>query len=103
MPVTYSQIQAAESEVEQLQRLYLQRWGWQNTCATPGSYWLWRRDFADIDAERKAWDADHNVGKPGGPSPSTPYGIVTAPTDLAISMTVRCLDDQSELEADEAA
>lgn len=99
---TYSQIEAAQQEVSDLQHAYLQRWGWEMTCNTPGSYWVWRRDFADIDAGRKAWDDEHDAGKPGKPSASRPYGIVTAPTELAISMTVRCLDEQPELEIEAA-
>jgi hypothetical protein len=98
----YHEIETEQQMVEDLQKSYLRRWGWVETCSTPGSYWLWRRDFADVDAQRKAWDDEHEAGKPGKPSPSVPYGVVTAPLDLAISMTVRCLDEQPEL-ADEAA
>lgn len=97
-------ISAAQSEVEDRQRTYLIRWGWTMTSNTPGAFWLWRRDFADVDAKRKAWDDEHDAGQPGKPSKSQPYGVITAPTDIAIAMTARCLDDQPELgEADDEA
>ena len=98
----HHEIQDAESNVEQLKRAYLKRFGWSETCSTPGSYWLWRRDFANIDAKRKMWDDEHEAGQPGKPSRSQPYGVVTASLDLAIAMTLRCLDEQSEIDADAA-
>lgn len=101
MPVFHWQIERAEDEVKATQRAYLQRFGWEETCNTPGAYWLWRRDFTDVDTERLKFDA-RPPGPLGRPSPTIPYGIVTASTDLAISMTVRCLDDQAELTEEDA-
>lgn len=86
------EIQDAENNLGDLKRAYLRRWGWEETCNTPGSLWLWRRDFADEDARRKAWDDEHPKA-----TPSRPYGVITATTDVAISMTSSCLDDQPEL------
>lgn len=90
------EIGAAEGEVEGLKNAYLRRWGWESTCNTPGSYWLWRRDFANEDAKRKAWHDEHPQA-----SPYQPYGVITAPTDLAVSMTVRCLDERPELSGED--
>ncbi len=98
MPTMYREIEAAEQEVEYLKRFYLRRWGWVETSETPGSYSLWWRDFTDLDAKRKAFhDAHPTTSKPRA------YGIVWAATDLAISITVRCLDEQPECETNEAA
>lgn len=91
--VLHHQIEAAEQEVEYLKATYLRRFGWNHTSTTPGSYWLWKRDFADVDAKGKAWHDAHPKA-----SPHQPYGVITAGTDLAVSMTVRCLDEQPELE-----
>ncbi len=92
----FHQIGEAESEIENLKRAYLQRWGWKYTCNTPGSYWLWVRDFSKEDAETHArWKA-RGPGPLGWPSEPRPYGVISADTDLAISMTVRCLDEQPE-------
>ena len=103
MPIYHHQIESAEAELDQLKYRYLERWGWKYTCNTPGSYWMWRRDFAESDAKRKAWDEEHGAGKPGGPSISHPYGVITASTDLAISITEKYLDEQPELASEDAA
>lgn len=99
----YSQIEEAESEVDSLRRNYLHRWGWNETCNTPGAYWLWRRDFAkEDDARHDQWVA-RGPGPLGWPSEPCPYGVITAGADLAVSMTVKCLDEQPEIaEAEEA-
>lgn len=93
---TLDEIGEAERNLEACKRSYLERWGWKSTCSTPGSYWLWKRDFADIDAKSKAWHDEHPKA-----SPHVPYGIIAANTDLAVSMTVRCLDDQPESDEEE--
>jgi hypothetical protein len=90
--ITHSKILEAEENLQSLKRQYLSRFGWTETCNTPGSYWLWIRDFSDIDAARSAWHAEHPKT-----SPPQPFGVVTASIDLAISMTTRCLDEQPEL------
>jgi hypothetical protein len=48
---------------------YLRAYGWEETCATPGSLWLWRRDFS---AEK--------------------YDVMTVPTEIAIYMTRTVLE-----------
>lgn len=100
MTVYFYQIEEAERAVEETKSAYLQRWGWTLDCNSPGAFWLWKRDFADEDAKRKAWDDKHGAGKPGGPSASRPYGIIMGPTDLAVSMTARVLDGQPEIDGD---
>lgn len=100
MPTTHTDILIAGSKVEEVKSAYLRRWGWNYTCNTPGALWMWTRDFSDIDAKRKAWDAAHGAGNPGGPSVSRPYGLVMGSLDQAVRMTVGTLDEQPELDDD---
>jgi glutamate mutase epsilon subunit len=103
----YSDIEAAENALREAQRSYLKRFGWTQTCNTPGSFWLWMRDFAAEDKQRHAWwkkaSADLAELRKRGrttrrpPSEPRPYGVITADTEMAVQMTVRTLDDQSEL------
>lgn len=102
MSTFHYDIEAAEQEVEQTKERYLRRFGWEHTSSTPGSFWLWRRDFADVDAKRMEFDK-LPPGPLGKPSPTVPYGVITASTDIAVAMTVRCLDDQNELNEEESA
>lgn len=96
MTIYHRDILEAEHEVTNRQTAYLNLWGWKNTCNTPGSYWLWQRDFAKEDAEKHArWKA-RGPGPMGWPSEPSPYGVITASTELAVSMTVSSLDDQPE-------
>jgi len=83
----------AKISIEYAQHRYLKRHGWKYTCNIPGSFWLWRRDFGDVDAKRLSWWENAN-GPLGKPSKPEPYGVITATTDIAISMT------QSELAGD---
>lgn len=92
----YHQIEEAEQTLEAAKRDYLDRWGWKMTCNTPGSYWVWRRDFAKEDTERHARWKERGPGPLGWPSEPHPYGIITASLDLAVSMTVGGLDDRPE-------
>lgn len=97
---TRDQISEAEQEIESLKRDYLKRYGWEMTCNTPGSYWLWRRDFSKEDAQRHAMWKQRGPGPLGWPSEPQPYGVITADTNLAVSMTERCLDN-TPVEEDE--
>lgn len=109
MTVTYNRIEALEREADGLKTAYLRRWGWSATCHTPGAYWLWVRDWkADDDAALARWhecNAKREIevienGRPytpNSPNPPKPYGVVSAPTDLAIQMTLRSIDDRPEL------
>lgn len=49
---SYSDIGAAHEALEGAERAYLRHHGWKHTCSTPGSYWMWRRSFADVNARR---------------------------------------------------
>ncbi len=86
----YHQIQSAEHDLEQLKRAYLRRFGWDCTSSMPGSYWLWRRDFTDVDAQRM-----ENHVKKKFPTAPKPYGVITADTGMAICMTLAVLDEQN--------
>lgn len=97
----YGRIEALEANLEAAKRDYLTRWGWQQTCNTPGAYWLWRRDFRQEDqARRRSWRR-RKPGPLGKPSAPEPYGIVTADTELAIRMTLANLDMRLELAGDD--
>ena len=96
--VTPHDLSEAEARLENLQQIFLRSHGWEYTCNTPGSFCLWRRDFADLDAERQAWDVAHRAGEPGRPSASKPYGVITAPTGLALSITQAVLVREEEEE-----
>lgn len=89
---TWQQIEDATSELGALKHAYLRRHGWSLTCNTPGSYWLWTRDFASEDAARlAAWEAA-GPGPLGWPSKPQPYGRITAGLDMAVNMTRQVLD-----------
>lgn len=88
---TIAKIEAARRAVAALEDSYLRRFGWGTTCQTPGSYWLWRRDFAAEDAEMARIHAERKL-----PSPPPVYGVVTVPKDLAMLMTERDLDHDDE-------
>lgn len=50
----YHAIEAAEREVEDMKSTYLRQHMWSATSSTPGSYWMWRRSFADVNERRAA-------------------------------------------------
>lgn len=87
----YEHIDNLEHALNNARRDYLVRHGWRETSNTPGSFWLWRRDFADVDKKRET-----HYRPPG--SAFHPYGIITADTDMAVKMTANELDqDVSEM------
>ena len=88
---TYGAIAEAESKIIEAQRAYLRRFGWDARGSTPGSYWLWQRDFADVDKARQAAFDARPV-----PKPPRPYGVITADTELAVGMTHRVLDHDND-------
>lgn len=106
---TFDEIEQHLSNVEGARKSYLRRHGWKETCNTPGSYWLWVRDFAAEDQRRQTWWEDTckriaAEGRIGMPSPPRPMGVVTAPCELAVSMTRRVLDaDDEASDEDDAA
>lgn len=102
----YMDIERAKEQVEELQKAYVQQYGWTTTSSTPGSFWLWQRNFADVDKERLDWWIKHTTptqreaqetrtrmpAAGWGPSKPEPYGLVGVPLDIAVSMTFRTLD-----------
>ena len=42
-----SQLQQAKEVLEEVEKTYLEERGWQYTCKTPGSYWLWEKRLED--------------------------------------------------------
>ena len=93
--VIYGDIEDAEARTSDLQEAYLRRWGWQCTCDFPGAYWVWWRDFSDVDAGRNAWADEH-----GRPRPRQ-YGVIYVPKDMAVAITVGTLDERPELAAED--
>lgn len=90
MSIHIHHIEEAESELNSLRTSYLRAHGWKETSSTPGCYWLWRRDFEDVDRERHARWEEQNKAR--GVQPPVPFGLVTASTDLAVKMTAAELD-----------
>jgi hypothetical protein len=70
-----------EHQLEAAQRDYLKHMGWTSTSHTPGSYWLWVRDFADYGRRFDEWHAKNPDRK------REPYGTFTAQTELALRMS----------------
>lgn len=83
--VTQHTLYSLENKLKESQRNYLRLHGWQRTCNTPGSFWMWKRDFSDIDEKRSAYH-------PATASPFQPYGLIMADTETAVMMTMRALD-----------
>lgn len=83
-PAELAAIREARDAIEDAQRKFLRRYGWKYTCNIPGSFWMWRRDFSDVDAKRLEW-WEQSSGKPSKPKP---YGVITAGPDLAVSITM---------------
>ena len=44
---TLRQIAEAQSQTEDLEDAYLRERGWQHTCDTPGSLWVWSKTLPD--------------------------------------------------------
>lgn len=93
-------IMEAFEEAKNLQHHYLEMHGWEYTCNTPGSYWLWRRDFTKEDTIRHARWKERGPGPLGWPSEPQPFGVITADTDLAVSITENVLDDTVDQDGD---
>jgi hypothetical protein len=92
---TANDISRLERELQSAQSTYLRRYGWETTCNTPGSFWMWSRDFAKEDEVALA-------RHPKTASPFHPMGRIMADTDTAVQMTMRSLDRTAD-EDDEAA
>lgn len=88
----FEQIEAARDKLTELNRAYLQRFGWVETCNIPGSYWLWRRDFAAEDSATHAAWVSRGPGPMGWPSEPKPWGAITAGIDMAVNITRAAMD-----------
>lgn len=85
-------IESAERALNSARSAFLHDMGWGRTCNTPGSYWLWQRDFADVDARWREIEANRErEGKPF-PTPHRPIGTVIVDEEHAIIMSRASLD-----------
>ena len=62
----FDDVQRLRAEYKQAAGLYLKRFGWRETCNTPGSLWLWMRDFPEFGGvilvnEETAMDMTHRI------------------------------------------
>lgn len=103
MTVTYRDIRELQNNhqfaLNRAQRAYLEAWGWRRTCNTPGSYWLWVRDFSDVDAQRRkrhaaflADRADRGLTEKTHPYPKPMGQLSTGDVETAIVWTRNVLD-----------
>lgn len=93
-PIKQHNLYALEDRLKESRSKYLRQFGWSRTCNTPGSFWMWTRDFADIDEERRGYH-------PKTASPFQPYGFIMADTETAVQMTMRVLDRDEEVSDDD--
>ena len=84
-------------ELDKAKSEVLKEYGWEHTCSTPGSIWLWRRDFIrEDDRLIKA----HNIlvakvkedGREYRGSRPQTHGIVLCDRETAIMITERYLE-----------
>lgn len=94
--VTYMEIAGLDMALKAKKVAYLRRFGWEATSNTPGAIWLLRRDFAVEDADRKDRWLAAGPGPMGWPREPQPYGVITVPVDVAISMTRSFLDEDDD-------
>ncbi len=86
MSAQLDKIEDLYTRIKDAKRAYLQSFGWKETCETPASYWLYERDFSELDAIRNKWADDHDKPHP------RQYGLVCVPLDIAVSMTRTTLE-----------
>lgn len=97
---TFDRICALENQLLSARQSFLTAHGWSSTCQTPGSFWLWKRDFTAEDAARQERYAANGFAEK-----FYPYGVITTGMETAIQMTVRELvpepkeDDEDASEA----
>ena len=98
---TYAEIRECETNLEVAKGGYLRAHGWSQTSTTPGSYWMWRRDFGDVNARRLAeHEAFCKRIKQQREHHSYPQEML-ADTDTAIRMTWAEIDPRCNDFADE--
>lgn len=92
----YTTILDAEADLSEVKERYLRRFQWSWTCNTPGSFWIWRRDFADYDKQRHDEWLGHSWGPLGRPNAPIPYGVIAVSLDMAVAMTRATLDTDKD-------
>lgn len=91
---SYTDIQVCEHNLSSTKDAYLRAHGWKPTSNTPGCYWLWRRDFSDVNARRLSeHEAFCTRIKQTRVHHSYP-GEMLVDTERAISMTWAEIDPQ---------
>jgi len=89
---TYADIEDADGRLRFAQEQYVKRHGWKVTCNTPGSYWMWQRDFTAEHAAALARWKERGPGPMGMPIKPQSYGHLTVTLEMAVSMTRAVLD-----------
>ena len=80
-------IAAAERAVDEAKSDYLRHHMWAHTPSTPGSRWMWRRSFADVN-ERRAADHAEFCKRIGQSREQQAYpSEMLVDTDTAVRMT----------------
>lgn len=49
MKITLLDVRQAEQDAEQLKEAFLRQQGWEYTCDTPGSVWVWVKPMPEGD------------------------------------------------------
>lgn len=99
---TYANIASLKEDVQEAESDYLRAHGWQQTSLTPGSYWMWRRSFEDVNARRLA---EHKAfcDRIGQDRTHHPYpSEMLVDTDTAIRMTWAEIDPRRRELEDES-
>lgn len=97
---TFDRICELENQLLSARRSFLTAHGWSSTCQTPGSFWMWKRDFTPEDDERAKRYIANGFG-----DKFHPYGIITTGMETAIQMTVRELvpePDENDADPEDA-
>ena len=106
--MTRDTIVKLENSLEAAKWDYLKRFGWAQTCHSPGAYWVWVRDWkAEDEAALENWhhrnairlaeiEEHGRAHTPNSPRKPEPYGRVMAGLDMAVSMTRNVLDRDND-------
>ncbi len=86
-----------DKEFKAAQAEYLRQYGWEHTSATPGSIWLWRRDFIREDDmivrnHNKLVATVRMQGREYKGSNAMTHGVVLSDMETALMITYRYLE-----------
>ena len=99
----FYEIEQRKEAVIAAKKAYLRRFGWTETCSTPGAFWLWKRDFKNEDVKRlKNFHInfpDYDSTK--RPNPPHIFGQIMVGLSMAVSITSRELDQDPYGELEE--